>query len=179
MPRIPWMSSQAGRPARAGFTLLELLTALAVLGVASTIFLRLYSSSISLAATSRSHEIALSIAEEYLTEIQARPDNFIWPDYDTIPPGDPQSIRPIEDGPVAATFTQPPATPPNVLRANRRDRALYADFTWEAFAVVPPESEHYVELIVEVSWMDEGRLRRFSMNSLVPRSHGGGGGTGS
>ncbi len=174
-----WNSSQANRPGRAGFTLLELLTALAVLGVASTIFLRLYSSSNALAASSLSHEIALNIAGEYLTEIQARPDNFVWPDFDTIPPGEPQALRAIEDGPVSATFTEPPAALPNVVRANRRDRALYADFTWEASVVLPPGPEQHVELIVEVSWTDGGRLRRFSMNSLVPRSHGEKAGAGS
>jgi len=175
----PLKFNQASQPGRAGFTLLELLTALAVLGVASTIFLRLYSSSNSLAASSLSHEIALNIAEEYLTEIQARPDNFVWPDYDTIPPGEPQSLRTIEDGPLPATFTKPPTTLPNVVRANNRDRALYADFTWEAFVVLPPGPAQHVELMVEVSWTDGGRLRRFSMNSLVPRSHGGNGGRGS
>lgn len=178
MARKPRRSCQANRPGKAGFTLLELLTALAILGVASTIFLRLYASSNSLAKSSLSHEIALNIAEEYLTEIQARPDNFIWPDYDTIPPGDPQSIRSIEDGAVPMTYALPPKTLPNVPRANNRDRTLYADFAREAFAVLPPGDAHYVELVVVVSWKDGGRLRRFSMSSMIPRSLGGDRGTG-
>ena len=49
---------------RAGFTLLEILTALAVIGMASTIFFRLFTVSTSLAASSVSHEVAANLAQE-------------------------------------------------------------------------------------------------------------------
>ena len=169
-----WKSCRAQRRGSAGFTLLELLAALAVLGIASTIFLRLFTSSNSLAASSLSHEVALNIAEEYLTEVQTRPENFVWPDYDETPPGEPQTIQPVENGAVEETFAQPPSTMPNLRRAYDRDRNLYSDFTWKIFAISPQDAAQYIELIVEVSWTDAGRLRRFTMSSMVPRNIGEG-----
>lgn len=165
-----WISRRARKTRRAGFTLLELLTALAVLGVAATIFLRLFSSSASLAATSLSHEVALNLAEEHLAAIQSSPERFAWPDLEDAASGKIQPIKPIESGGVEESFTTPPAATPTVRRAYNRDRRLYHDFSWEAFAVLPEGDAHYVEIIVEISWTDEGRLRRFSLASVVPRS---------
>ncbi len=170
MAKRPWISSRAHKTRRAGFTLLELLTALAVLGVASTVFLRLFSISTSLAATSLSHEVAVNLAEEYLTAIQSNPERFTWPDLEDAASGKVQPIQPKENGEIKESFTSPPAAMPTVRRAYNRDRSFYNDFSWAAFAVLPEDNAQYVEVIVEISWTDEGSLRRFSLASVVPRS---------
>lgn len=165
-----WISSRPHKTARAGFTLLELLTALAVIGIAATIFLRLFSSSVSLAATSLSHEVALNLAEEYLAAIQSNPERFAWPDLEDTASGKVQPIKSIENGELEESFTSPPAAMPTIRRAYNRDWSFYRDFSWVAFAVLPEGNAQYVEIIVEISWTDEGRLRRFSLASVVPRS---------
>ena len=170
MAERPWISSRTRKTRRAGFTLLELLTALAVLGVAATIFLRLFSSSYSLADTSRSHEVALNLAEEYLAAIQSNPERFAWPDLEDTASGKVQPIKPIVNGETQESFTDPPAAMPTIRRAYNRDRSFYHDFSWAAFAVLPEADAQYVEVIVEISWTDEGSLRRFSLASIVPRS---------
>lgn len=165
MAMRPWISSKAHKRGRAGFTLLELITALAVLGVAATVFLRLFSSSLSLASTSLSHEVAVGLAEEYLTTIQSSPERFDWPDLEDTASGKIQPIRPIEE-----IFPTPPEAMPTLRRAYNRDHSFYRDFSWEAFAVLPEDEAQYVEVLVEISWTDEGYLRRFSLASIVPRS---------
>ena len=156
---------------QAGFTLLELLTALAVLGIAATIFFRLFTSSTSLAASSVSHEIAANLAGEFLTEIQTSPERFVWPDYDDVAIGQPQAIQPVEDGPIGKKITDPPVIMPTVRRAFNRDRSLYNDFAWEASAVLPAKDAQYIEVTVELMWNDRGgRTQRFWLSSAVPRS---------
>lgn len=174
MVGISWISCKAQQQKSPGFTLLELLTALAVISIAATIFLRLFASSNSLAAASLSHEVAVNFAEEYLTTIQANPERFVWPDYDDAPIGDAHALKPIENGAIEENFSHLPKAMPTTRRAYNRDRNLYNDFTWEAFALLPHEGAQYVQLIVEISWMDEGKLRRFSLGSTAPRAIGDG-----
>ena len=170
MAERPWISNRAHKSRRMGFTLLELLTALAVIGIAATIFLRLFSSSTSLAATSLSHEVAVNLAEEYLAAIQSNPERFAWPDLEDTASGKIQPIKPIENGEIEENFTAPPAAMPTIRRAYNRDRSLYRDFSWAAFVVLPEGNAQYVEVFVEISWTHEDRLRRFSLASVVPRS---------
>lgn len=174
MAGIVWISRKAKQRRNPGFTLLELLTALAVIGIAATIFLRLFASSNSLAAASLSHGVAVNLAEEYLATIQATPERFVWPDYDDAPIGEAHALKPIENGAVEENFTHIPEAMPTTRRAYNRDRNLYNNFTWEAFAVLPLEGAQYVQIIVEISWMDEGKLRRFSLGSALPRALGDG-----
>ncbi len=174
MAGISWISCKAKQRRNPGFTLLELLTALAVIGIAATIFLRLFASSNSLAAASLSHEVAVNIAGEYLATIQASPERFVWPDYDDAAIGEAHALKPVENGAVEENFIHLPEAMPTTRRAYNRDRNLYNDFTWEAFALLPHEGAQYVQLIVEISWMDEGKLRRFSLGSAVPRALGEG-----
>ena len=120
MAERPWISSRTRKTRRAGFTLLELLTALAVLGVAATIFLRLFSSSYSLADTSRSHEVALNLAEEYLAAIQSNPERFAWPDLEDTAAGGAVKlswISPFSMGLIG--FTLPEAVSSRSGHANR------------------------------------------------------------
>ena len=165
MVERPWIFGKTHKAGRAGFTLLELMTALAVIGVAATVFLRLFSSSVSLAVASLSHEVAVHLAEEYLATIQSSPERFDWPDLEDTASGEIQSIIPIEE-----SFPAPPESMPNLRRAYNRDRSFYRDFSWAAFAVLPEGDAQYVEVLVEISWTDEGYLRRFSLGSIVPRS---------
>ncbi len=174
MAGVSCISCEAKQRKSPGFTLLELLTALAVIGIAATIFLSLFTSSNSLATASLSHEVAANIAEEYLATIQANPERFVWPDYDDTPIGKAHALKPIENGVVEENHTHIPEAMPTTRRAYNRDRNLYNGFTWAAFTVLPHEGAQYVQLTVEISWIDDGRLRRFSLSSALPRARGDG-----
>lgn len=171
MTRKPYDYMPKMRLGKAGFTLLELLTALVVIGIAASIFFRLFTSSMSLAASSTSHEVAANLAREFLTEIQASPERFVWPDYDDVAVGEPQAIQPVENGPIGKKLTGAPTVMPTVRRAFNRDRSLYNDFVWEASAILPAKNAQYVEVTVEILWQDRDlRVRRFWLSSAVPRS---------
>lgn len=168
---MPLVGSGASRCVRrrAGFTLLELLTALIVLGVASTVLLKMFTSSQSLAKSARSHEIAGDLAQEYLTLIESRPDLFVWPDFTDTQPGTAEALKPRDGGPVAALTIDPPATLPLTRRAHDREADAYRDFSWSAEAIAPAADAQFVAVTVQVAWELEGRVRQFTMGSVVPR----------
>lgn len=155
---------------RAGFTLLELLTALVVLGVASTVLLKMFTSSMSLSKTARTHEIAGDLAQEYLTLIESRPDLFAWPSFADSQPGTALAVKPREDGPIHALTSEPPAALPLLRRAHNRESGLYRDFTWTAQTTLPSADAQYVDVTVQVEWELEGRVRQFKLGSVVPRA---------
>ena len=178
MARISTVPCRVLRPNRAGFTLLELLTALAVLGVAATIFFRLFTSSVSLADSSQSHEIAANLAQEYMAEIQASPERFVWPVYEDAPSGESLPVVPVAGGVIEQKAVEPPIAVPTRRRPYERDRSLYHGFVWEASSRLPAPDAQYVEVTVDITWLDKrGRAERFTLTSAVARSRGEGFGT--
>lgn len=155
---------------RAGFTLLELLTALIVLGIASTVLLKMFTSSMTLSKTARTHEIAGDLAQEYLTLIESRPDLFAWPSFSDSQPGTALALKPREGGPVHALTSDPPAALPLLRRAHDREAGLYRDFTWTAQTALPSADAQYVDVTVQIEWELEGRVRQFRLGTAVPRA---------
>ena len=133
----------------AGFTLLELLVALVVTGVAISILIRLYNSSASLAKTARNYEIAAQVAEELLVEIESRPGDFEWPDYET-GGGEFAAIKNGIPGSSDVPFAVAPATLPMTKRAYERERDLYEGLLRQAFVRLPHSDSNFIEIIVEV-----------------------------
>ncbi len=166
MPRLGLGANRA----RGGFTLLELLAALAVLGVASTILLQMFMSSMTLAKTSATHQIAADLAEEYSTLVQTRPELFEWPNFADEKPGTIAVIKVREGGPLAAAVAEPPSALPLLRRAHDREIGMYRDFTWSATGRLPSVDAQFIEVDVEVVWELNGRLRQFVLATAVPRS---------
>ena len=155
---------------RAGFTLLELLTALVVIGIAATVFFQLFLASVSLAESSRAREVAADLAQEYLTVMQASPKMFVWPNYDETAEGESLPVKAVAGSALGELFAQPAAMP-TVRRPYNRERSLYNDFSWAASARLPEASARYVEITIEMTWDDsEGRMRRLALTSALPRS---------
>lgn len=169
---MPLVGSGASRcvSRRAGFTLLELLTALIVLGIASTVLLKMFTTSQSLSKAARTHEIAGDLAQEYLTLIESRPDLFAWPSFTDSQPGTLLALKPREGGPVPALTSDPPAALPLLRRAHDREAGLYRDFTWTAQTTLPAADAQHVDVTVQVEWELEGRVRQFTLGSAVPRT---------
>ena len=175
---MPNVGLGAFRPLRArrGFTLLELMTALIVLGVASTILLRMFMSSQSLAKAARTNEIAADLAQEYLTLLQDRPDLFAWPNFLDEKPGTALPIKTKPEGPLGSNRAEAPASLPLLRRAHDREEGTYKNFSWSAAGKLPSAEANYVELTVTVTWELEGRLRQFTLTSAAPRPATGGAG---
>lgn len=171
MTRVPM---GPGRAENSGFTLIEVLTALAVMGVAISIFFGLFAASLSLGKSSRAERVAAQLAEEYLTDVQANPGRYRWPDYADGQSGEllRVTLAGIEDAPVHQA--DPPTVMPTYRRAHDRERSFYHDFTWEAFARLPSEGANYVDLILVIRWLHEGHERLFALTTCMPRSVGEG-----
>ncbi len=149
----------------AGFTLLEILAALAVLSVASFILISMYASTIVLSQSNRDQVSAARLAEEVLVLVQRAPAYFEWPDADEWEPGDFHELTWREDDPDAA-FEKLPATMPTDRRAYERERAAYERFAWRAFAERPGAA--HAAITVVVSWETRGHTQHFTLTGAAP-----------
>ncbi len=152
-----------------GFTLVEIVTALAVISVATFILLSLFTASYSLVLDDRQVRIALSLAEERLTDITTNPTLYEWPAFDSDDFG---PVMPRNPALAPETFEAPSALPPEP-KAGRRESALFSEFSWEAHARVPEPDADHIEVVVAVQWDVRGRARRFTVTSATPRTRVG------
>ncbi len=158
------IATRAGCRDRAtGFTLVELLTAMIVMGVAISIFISLYVASLDLAETRRLQGVAAKLAEEQMVAVQANPAAFKWPDFASEGPG---KLIKLPD---AQGKGESPIAMPTVERARNREKNLYEDCTWEVHARLPQDSSTYVEVVVIVRWESKGKPQLFTLSSAVPR----------
>ncbi len=146
-----------------GFTLIEVLVALAVVGVAVTVFFSLFSSSIRFAETSRNESIAASLAEEQLVAVCQNPSSFNW-GLKAAAPGQLVTVNASAAG-STAQFTAPA-----LAAISESEKNLYEQFSYKIFAKVPSAEAAYVEVIVAVEWTEAGRNRVFTLTSTVARS---------
>jgi prepilin-type N-terminal cleavage/methylation domain-containing protein len=149
-----------------GFTLIEILVALMVMSIAISIYVSLYSTSLDFASAARSELAAKRVAAEYLHELRTRADNFQWPAADAQPGG---LYELKARGTEAPIHPDPPTVQATTQRASERDRTFYKEFSWRAFASVPADGANYYTVVVEVSWLDDQRLKYLTLSSCVPK----------
>lgn len=148
-----------------GFTLVEMLAALAVAAVAAFIMLSLFSWSLVLGQESRRHSMAAGMASELLTRMHRAPDEFVWPGLDDVSPGE---RVPVEASDAFEADAGLPAAMPTVSRLRDAEIAFREAFQWEAFARRPDDDANYVELTVAVYWQAQGRERVYTLTSALP-----------
>lgn len=139
------------------------------MGVASSIYLSLYSASSAVAQSNRSKQTAANLASEHLSAIVANPDQYRWPDFDNKPYGALYRVLREGDAELPLKQVDPPHVSPTTELASEREKNFYAGFSWEAFTVLPAEDADYVEVLVNVWWQEQGRDRVFSLTSCLPR----------
>ena len=161
------------RHGRAGFTLIEVLVALFVMGVATTILFSMYSSSLTLASSSKRNTVATHVAEEYMNELRVHPELFDWPDLSDEPSGDLEPIT-LHDGENPLLLVSSSNAIASEEKAFKRDKNLYRDFGWFAYARLNEPNDNYVEVMVEIYWTDAGKEQNICLTSSVPRSIGEG-----
>lgn len=153
-----------------GFTLIELIVALSVIGLATTIFMQNYAVSMKLAKLSRDRQIALSIAEEQLSLLLMNPAGYVWQQESANSDGV-FRIRQEADEPVKGNVaTYPKAMPPDV-QAFERQSVVYDQFRWKAFGKLGERGMVY-EVYVDVQWErpDRSRTEHITLTGAVSRS---------
>lgn len=158
------------RPNSSGFTLFEVLAALAVLGIASGIFASLFIASMNLGHMNQSQSIAASHAGEQVVLLRNYPEEFTWPDFNALEPGAFGPVTPKDPTGDATSATDPPSVMPIEPRAFERERNFYDLFSWQAFARVPSPDAAYVEVASVVHWLEKGKPQSFTLTSAVPRA---------
>ena len=155
-----------GAHRRAGFTLLEMLVALAVISVATGVIIRLFNASLDASSASRHQRVAAGIAEEMLQTLTAHPERFVW-----------DKARGPELGGITmkgASDARLPVATPSVLpvapAAAARSESLYRQLSCEAYGRVPGEHAPYYEVTVVVRWNEGGRPRLVALTGAAPRA---------
>jgi len=157
---------------RRGFTLIEVLASISIVGVGTIIFISLFNSSLDLAQVSRNQTVATDLAQGLLFDLQCHPADYVWPDASILASGELAPVRqPQSEGPVA--FSAPPSMPLNE-NAQEREAAFYEKFTWEAYVRAPRPDAAYAEVTVVVRWPERGRKRLIAFTSSIGRTILGG-----
>ena len=167
-------ASGGARGGRNGFTLIEILTALAIVSIASSLFISMFASSVALAKMSRCRRIAVHVAEAQLSDLLLDAGRYDWPRIDELEVDEWVPVRPaLPVGRQAAG----PGTPVLLsylpqcadARSDRRDKALYKRFSCETFACIPRKGALYFEVIAVVRWTHAGNEHVYVLTSCVPR----------
>ena len=164
---------------RRGFTLIEILVALAVVATAATILVSLFGSSLVLSRTNRSQLVAASLAEEQMESILRNSSKYVW-NLDGAEPGQLVEVVPAGPAKSEAAGAAKPAVPagrpfdrlvaaPLEPASNAREENFYGKFRWQAYAALPQPKSKHVDVTVVVRWRDAGRDRLVAFTSSAPR----------
>ncbi|MDQ1257057.1 MAG: Prepilin-type N-terminal cleavage/methylation protein [Candidatus Hydrogenedentes bacterium] len=154
-----------------GFTLIEVVAALAVLSVATIIFLSMFVSSMELAQANRNRKAAADLAQDRLNDLRINAHRYTWPSFDGAN-ADPLPVA--LDAAQAEGERKIPATMPVDQISNRREKFFYEAFSWEALARLPKPDAAYIEATVLVRWYERGRSQVLALTTCLPRPAAGG-----
>jgi prepilin-type N-terminal cleavage/methylation domain-containing protein len=168
---VPMRSKGAGLTGRsrrtAGFTLLELLVALTVVGVASAVFVGMFSACLGLSRANRNLAVATELAETQLAALLRAPQDFVWNNTEkttrflvTCPEKEPPGGYPVPV-PAVALVTR---------EAQQQLNKRYGQFRWTAFAQLSAPDAAAYEVTVAIRWMDGGRPQTLTLSSAIARA---------
>ena len=151
-----------------GFTLVEILVALAVVSIGITVLVAGFSSGLAMAKAGRNQTVAASLAEEQMQAILHNPSGYEW----GLEKAKPKQLVKIsvKGRTEEAYYVKPPAVLPVERSASAREENLYSQFTWNAYAKLSDADAAYVEVTIAVRWMESGRERVFALTSNMSRA---------
>ncbi len=153
---------------RSGFTLIELIVALAIISIAGTVFVSMYLSSMEMGRTARNRTMAARLADEQLNTLVRHPEQYQW----NIPAEPNVEPFPItlagSQGSTNNAVGQPSVMPLN-QNAFRREETLYNNFHWTARGRFPNLNSAFCEVTVVVHWVESGRPQMLALTSALPR----------
>jgi len=153
-----------------GFTLIELIVALAVVSIAITALVQMFTLSLNLAQTSQNALLASNLANEKLNYLKNCPEKFIWKISEA---NDKEGVFPIltsEDEAKAGNVADIPIIAPPDWASFRNYKNISQKFRWKAFGKLLPEDNSYYEIVVTVIYKEFGRTKYYTINSIIPRS---------
>lgn len=153
----------------AGFTLVELVTALAVMSAALAISVSLFGNNIQLSRELRNNRVASEIAETQLALLCAHPEEYDW-SFDSPGADGLFLITPRPDSQLVQSGTLLPDTELATKRAQEKTVTLHRSFQWHAWGRLPSQSSTYVEVTISVHWRLSGRPKLMTLTSSIPRS---------
>jgi len=156
--------------AQRGFTLIEILAALSIVGVGTIIFMSFFMSSLALAQSNRTLRVAGDLAENQLTAVVNDPGGYAWPEAAALATGALAAVTPVADAGAAHPHPVIPAVLPPDSQSRRREEDFASRFSWEVYARLPRPEATYLEVTVVVRWDDRGREQVLALTSCAPRS---------
>jgi len=154
---------------RRGFTLIELIVALTVISVATTIYVKLYLTCTDLGNLVQHRELAASIAEGQLAQMVTDPGGFVWEFGEINEQGFFRIRRTADDPRVGLQLSLPGALLPYEASYNHQ-KTVYEKFRWTAFGRLPDPSSGHVEIAVNVQWRLKGKVENVALTSAIHRS---------
>ncbi len=145
---------------------MEVLVALAVIGVATWVILSLFMSSMKLETNARSMRVAADLARDRLADIVARPEAYQWPDSEsiTVETGAPLILK---DGDEQPDFAMPAVLPAHA-RAREKEARFFERFAWQAYVKRPAAGQGHYELLVSVRWEEAQRPQQLVLTGSIP-----------
>ncbi len=152
-----------------GFTLIELMVALAVVSIAITGLVQMFTLSLNLAQTSQNAILASNIAYEKLNYLKNCPEKFVWKIPENI---NSETIFPIltsEEEAKAGNVLEVPIIAPPDWASFRKYKNISQKFRWKAFGKLVGEEKESYEVVVTVMYIEFGRTKYYIANSVIPR----------
>lgn len=167
--------------AASGFTLLEVIAALAVLSVAVYILVSLFLASLRVGEGARLSDTAAAIASEQMQSLIHAPASYAWPwpagvaspaEDDAAADRDDRSadgaVRPLSDPDNDWHAVAAPAALPVLQSEHRREQTFHERFAWRAYARPLGDTEaDALEVTVVVRWVHRGREQTFALTSGI------------
>ena len=149
-----------------GFTLLEVLAALAVMSVAIYILISMFLASLQVGEGARLQASAAAIAKEQMQALVQAPHTFEWPPF--VGDGEAVEILPALEADEWHSTILPDAMPA-VAGSFARETTYHERFGWRAYARPLEDAPSVVEVSVVVKWTLGGRPQSFVLTSAMPR----------
>ena len=163
--RIRTSPSGLSRKRAGGFTLFEMLVALAVTAIAITGGLTLLMSSLTVSQMSRHISVATALAEERLTDLKNNPGQYNWSGLAIAAPNEWIEL----DKEPGGTAFAPPSVLSQIKPDASQDKDLHEKFTGEAYARLRDPQDSKLEIVVVVRWTEGKRARSLVLTSFLPR----------
>ena len=153
--------NNAGQTWSAGFTLMEIIVALAVIAVAATIGVSMFGGSYSAGRDVTDRRVAQQIAEAVLDDLQRDPAAYKWP-------AATNELQLVERQDGTTNVAPPKVSVPDSL-IQKTVRNQYALYTARSYVKLNDASPNTCELTTVVSWMRASRPHAITLTALAPK----------